>query len=61
MSNSPVRFSTRGTVAVITLANPPVNGSFDVYEVFAETRIPLVQDAPFAKNLTMELAFRYSF
>jgi outer membrane receptor protein involved in Fe transport len=41
-------------------ANPPVNGSFDVYEVFAETRIPLVQDAPFAKNLTLELAFRYS-
>jgi len=41
-------------------AAPPVNGSFDVYEVFAETRIPLVQDAPFAKNLTLELAFRYS-
>jgi len=41
-------------------ANPPVNGSFDVYEVFAETRIPLVQDAPFAKSLTAELAFRYS-
>ncbi|HEY0649462.1 TonB-dependent receptor plug domain-containing protein [Phenylobacterium sp.] len=41
-------------------AAPPVNGSFDVYEVFAESRIPLVQDAPFAKNLTLELAFRYS-
>ena len=25
MSNSPVRFSTRGTVAVITVDNPPVN------------------------------------
>jgi iron complex outermembrane receptor protein len=41
-------------------ANPPVNGSFDVYEMFAETRIPIVQDMPFAKNLTLELAFRYS-
>ena len=41
-------------------AAPPVNGAFDVYEVFSEARIPLVQDAPFAKNLTMELAFRYS-
>ncbi|HEY0650060.1 TonB-dependent receptor plug domain-containing protein [Phenylobacterium sp.] len=41
-------------------ANPPVNGSFDVYELFAEARIPLVQDMPFAKNLTLELAFRYS-
>lgn len=41
-------------------ANPPVNGSFDVYEAFAEARIPIVQDAPFAKSLTAELAFRYS-
>jgi len=41
-------------------AAPPVNGSFDVYELFAETRIPILQDMAFAKNLTMELAFRYS-
>jgi outer membrane receptor protein involved in Fe transport len=41
-------------------ANPPVNGSFDVYEVFAEARVPLVQDMAFAKNLALELAFRYS-
>lgn len=41
-------------------AAPPVNGSFDVYELFAETRIPIVQDMAFAKNLTLELAFRYS-
>jgi len=41
-------------------ANPPVNGSFDVYEVFAETRVPIVQDMAFAKSLTLELAFRYS-
>jgi len=41
-------------------AAPPVNGSFDVYEIFAETRIPLMQDAPFAKSVQIELAFRYS-
>ncbi len=41
-------------------ANPPVNGSFDVYELFAETRIPIIQDMAFAKSLTLELAFRYS-
>ncbi|WP_293481276.1 TonB-dependent siderophore receptor [Phenylobacterium sp.] len=41
-------------------ANPPVNGSFDVYEAFAEARIPLVSDMPFARSLQMELAFRYS-
>ncbi|MBU1375878.1 MAG: TonB-dependent receptor [Alphaproteobacteria bacterium] len=41
-------------------ANPPVNGSFDVYEVFAEARVPILQDAPLAKSLTFETAFRYS-
>jgi iron complex outermembrane receptor protein len=41
-------------------AAPPVNGSFDVYEVFAESRIPIIQDMAFAKSLTLELAFRYS-
>ena len=41
-------------------AAPPVNGSFDVYELFAETRIPLIQDMAFAKNVVLELAFRYS-
>ncbi|WP_293351568.1 TonB-dependent receptor [Phenylobacterium sp.] len=41
-------------------ANPPVNGSFDVYEVFAEARVPILQDMPFAKSLTFETAFRYS-
>jgi outer membrane receptor protein involved in Fe transport len=39
---------------------PPVHGSFDVYEVFGETRIPLVTDMPFAKRIQAELAYRYS-
>jgi len=41
-------------------AKPPVNGGFDVYELYGETRIPIVQDQPWAKDLTMELAYRYS-
>jgi outer membrane receptor protein involved in Fe transport len=41
-------------------ASPPVNGSFDVYEMFSEARLPIMQDKAFAKNLTLELAFRYS-
>jgi len=41
-------------------AAPPVHGSYDVYEGFAETRIPIVQDMPFAKELQVELAYRYS-
>jgi len=41
-------------------AKPPVNGGFDVYELFGEARVPLVQDAPFAKDITAELAYRFS-
>jgi len=41
-------------------ASPAVNGSYDVYEGFAEARIPIVQDAPFAKSAQIELAYRYS-
>ena len=41
-------------------ASPPVNGGFDVYELFTEARVPLVQDQPFIKDLNLELAYRYS-
>jgi len=41
-------------------ASPPVNGSYDVYEGFAEARIPIVTDVPWAKRIALELAYRYS-
>ena len=41
-------------------ASPPVNGGYDVYELYGEARIPLVQDLPFAKDITAELAYRFS-
>jgi outer membrane receptor protein involved in Fe transport len=41
-------------------AAPPVNGAFDVYEVFGEARIPIVEDQPFFKRLSLELGYRYS-
>ena len=41
-------------------AAPPVNGGYDVYEIFGEARIPLIQDQSFAKDITLELAYRYS-
>jgi outer membrane receptor protein involved in Fe transport len=41
-------------------AAPPVNGSFDVYEVFAEARIPIIEDRPFFHRLQLELGYRYS-
>jgi outer membrane receptor protein involved in Fe transport len=41
-------------------ARPPVDGGYDVYELFGEARVPLVQDQPFIKDITLELAYRYS-
>lgn len=36
------------------------SGTFDVYELFGEIRVPLVQDKPFVKNLSFDGAYRYS-
>jgi iron complex outermembrane receptor protein len=41
-------------------ASPPIDKSFDVYELYGEARIPIAQDQPWAKSLQMELAYRYS-
>jgi outer membrane receptor protein involved in Fe transport len=38
----------------------PVNGGYDVYEGFGELRVPLVQDRDWAKDVSLELAYRYS-
>jgi iron complex outermembrane recepter protein len=38
----------------------PTNGGFDVKEVFAELRAPIVQDKPFAQVLSFETGYRYS-
>jgi len=40
-----------------TLGN---SGSVDVYELFGEARLPLAQDMPFAKDLSVELGYRFS-
>ncbi|HEV8330808.1 MAG TPA: TonB-dependent receptor [Steroidobacteraceae bacterium] len=37
-----------------------ISGSTDVIDVFTELRVPLVQDKPFADQLGLELAYRYS-
>jgi len=38
----------------------PVSGGFDVYEMFAEAILPIVQDQPFFEQLTIEIGGRYS-
>lgn len=41
-------------------ATKGVEGGFDVTELFGEMRVPLVEDAPFVKQLTLDLGYRYS-
>ncbi|THD62311.1 TonB-dependent siderophore receptor [Phenylobacterium sp.] len=41
-------------------ASPPVNGGYDVYELFGEARVPLISDMPFAKDVSLELGYRFS-
>jgi outer membrane receptor protein involved in Fe transport len=38
----------------------PTQGSFDVKELFTEVRIPLAQDLPFVKDLTLDGGYRFS-
>lgn len=38
----------------------PVGGSLDVYEIFGEAKIPLIQDQPFIHDLTLDGAYRRS-
>ena len=41
-------------------ATLPVSGGFDVTEFFLEAGIPLVEDAPFAEELGLDVGYRYS-
>jgi outer membrane receptor protein involved in Fe transport len=38
----------------------PVSGSYDVYELFGEMRIPVISDKPFVKDLSIDGAYRFS-
>jgi outer membrane receptor protein involved in Fe transport len=51
--------SQRGDITGFN-AQSPIRGSFNSNEVFGELRIPVLKDIPFAKEVTLELAGRYS-
>jgi outer membrane receptor protein involved in Fe transport len=38
----------------------PTYGAFTVWEAYTEARLPLVEDAPFAKSLDVEAGYRFS-
>lgn len=39
---------------------PEVHGSFFVWEAFGEVKVPLIENKPFAEELTFEAKYRYS-
>ncbi|TNE61062.1 MAG: TonB-dependent receptor [Sphingomonadales bacterium] len=41
-------------------AAPNITGAYDVWEVFGEALLPIVQDRPFFEDLTLEAGIRYS-
>jgi iron complex outermembrane recepter protein len=41
-------------------ASPPTHGHYNVYDLFAEAHIPVVQDRPYVKSLALDAAYRYS-
>jgi iron complex outermembrane recepter protein len=41
-------------------ATLPVSGSTEVYDFFAEAQVPLVEDAPFARLISVDAAYRFS-
>ena len=51
---------TTGDLAGQGSSRPPNSGGFSVKELFAEVRVPLVQDLPFVQSLSVGSAYRYS-
>jgi iron complex outermembrane receptor protein len=60
LSTSPDAEEQAGDLAGSGGKTPPIAGGFDVKEVFAEARIPLVEDMPFFKELTANVGYRFS-
>lgn len=60
MNATPDEVYSKGLRAGSGGRTPPVDGNFDVTEFFGEALIPLVQNAEFAQDLSLELAYRYS-
>jgi iron complex outermembrane receptor protein len=52
--------SQRGDVGGLSAPLVPVEGGFEVVDVFMEASIPLVEDMTAAKSVTLDLGYRYS-
>ena len=59
-SFTPDPIAAAGDIDGFNAAGLPLDGSFDVWEAYAETRIPVVSDLPFARLVSLEAGVRWS-
>jgi outer membrane receptor protein involved in Fe transport len=52
--------SQRGDVGGLAAPLTPVDGGFEVVDVFMEASVPIVEDMTGAKSVTLDLGYRYS-
>lgn len=52
--------SQRGDVGGLSAPLVPVEGGFEVMDVFMEASVPLIEDMTAAKSVTLDLGYRYS-
>src|SRR6185437_12403215 len=60
MKVQPDLVTIQGTLTGTESPIPPMNAGYGVKEAFLEARLPLVQDKPFVKEISMDVAYRYS-
>ncbi len=62
LTYSPDAELASGDLASAGMSSPPVNGHFDVYEIYGEAHAPLVQDrGPLLHELSLDGSIRYSW
>ncbi len=60
MAVQPDEVTIQGTLTGTGSPVPPMNASYGVKEGFLEARLPLVQDKPLVKEISIDTAYRYS-
>jgi iron complex outermembrane receptor protein len=60
MDVQPDEVTIQGTLTGTGSPVPPISASYGVKEAFVEARLPLIQDKPFVKEISVDAAYRYS-
>ena len=60
LTQSPDYISAGGLGTSASNPTPNINAGYGVKEAFIEARLPLIQDKPFVKEISLDTAYRYS-